>query len=135
MVNKLSNKNKQSLRGKSEWREYFRDNGKKITKKRKHQVLQYVKRRAKQAMDDLVLISKGLHYLTDDLTEERAKKHRTETFPMPLTGICWIKLVNETKHCQIEIQKLLKEEGKKTIFEALGYSISQLKMKKSMSSA
>lgn len=126
----LKNK-KESLRGKSEWREYFKGNGKHTNSKQKARVLQYVKKRAKICMEDLVLISKGLHYLTNGFeSPEKAEKHRRDIFLMPLTARCFTRLYVETKGRIKDIKELFHEYGQEIVFDVRGYRVDALKKKK-----
>lgn len=121
-----------SLRGKSEWREYFKGKRQRtMTSKERNRVLQHSKEVAKQAMTDLVLISKGLHYLTDSFNKaKKAKEHRLKTFPRALTGQCFFQFFIEAKRQHVQIQKLFSEKREETISNAQGFSISQLNIAK-----
>ena len=124
----MTKNNKENLRGKSEWRKYFE--GKNIDPKQRARVLQYVEKRAEKAMDDLVLISKGLHFLTDDMSNKKAQKHRQKIFSMPLTGQCFIRLYVETKGRIKNIKEVFHQHGQEIVFDVRGYRVNSLKMKK-----
>ena len=117
------------MRGKSEWRGFLRGE-RKASPEERARVLQYVKKRARVCIDDLTLISEGLGKLTDGTPEERAERHRVQTFPAPSLGKLFVRLLLEIQRRPEYLRAVLEKYGKDVCAGVSGVRVDPLKLRR-----